>query len=387
MASVSAGLSVGIIGCGVIAPLHVSALASHGAVAQILVHDSDRKAIASLQQRCAGCAVPLQPITDREAFFTQSQVVHICTPHAQHFEDFRSALQHGAHALCEKPLAITPLQLSEMTHLAAAAGACGQWSSCIFQHRFSGLALALRGALQGGALGSLQAVDVFGRCTRTSAYYRSAAWRGTWQGEGGGVAINQMIHLLDLMLWMTGGCTRLRAALGQRHLADVIEVEDCLQAEGYLGKHAIPLRVDLANDQQTHWLNRLTLHLDQGDICYTPDAGGSFLAGSTHPGLARLESEAGAKAASDQGIQVKGEYGDLHAAQIHQWLDAILTGSAPAVPIAEAAHTAAWVLACYRSQAAGQAWVTVDDALTAYNPPSLKPILSSSSALQLWSAE
>ena len=36
---------------------------------------------------------------------------------------------------------------------------------------------------------------------RDAAYYRSDPWRGSWQGEGGGVLVNQAPHQLDLLLW------------------------------------------------------------------------------------------------------------------------------------------------------------------------------------------
>ena len=39
---------------------------------------------------------------------------------------------------------------------------------------------------------------------RDEAYYQSDAWRGTWDGEGGGVLVNQAPHQLDLLLWYMG---------------------------------------------------------------------------------------------------------------------------------------------------------------------------------------
>src|SRR5581483_7198508 len=49
------------------------------------------------------------------------------------------------------------------------------------------------------------------------AYYGSAGWRGTWEGEGGGVLMNQAPHTLDLLCHLTGlpvrvwGLTRRRS--------------------------------------------------------------------------------------------------------------------------------------------------------------------------------
>ena len=59
---------------------------------------------------------------------------------------------------------------------------------------------------------------------RTDDYYRSGPWRGTWAHEGGGVLINQAIHAIDLMLWLTGMPDRITAQT--RTLNHTIEVED-----------------------------------------------------------------------------------------------------------------------------------------------------------------
>ena len=41
-------------------------------------------------------------------------------------------------------------------------------------------------------------------------YYRSGLWRGTWEHEGG-VLINQAIHAIDLLRWLTGTSDRVAA--------------------------------------------------------------------------------------------------------------------------------------------------------------------------------
>jgi len=45
-------------------------------------------------------------------------VVYIATPHAQHFEVAKAALQAGKHVLCEKPLTVNAREAQELTSLA-----------------------------------------------------------------------------------------------------------------------------------------------------------------------------------------------------------------------------------------------------------------------------
>ncbi|TLM88045.1 Gfo/Idh/MocA family oxidoreductase [Pseudarthrobacter sp. NamE5] len=49
-------------------------------------------------------------------------VVYVATPHAQHFEVVRAALEGGKHVLCEKPFTINAREATELVDLAKARG-------------------------------------------------------------------------------------------------------------------------------------------------------------------------------------------------------------------------------------------------------------------------
>jgi predicted dehydrogenase len=49
-------------------------------------------------------------------------VVYVATPHAQHFEVARAALEAGKHVLCEKPFTINAREARELVHLAGERG-------------------------------------------------------------------------------------------------------------------------------------------------------------------------------------------------------------------------------------------------------------------------
>jgi UDP-N-acetyl-2-amino-2-deoxyglucuronate dehydrogenase len=64
-------------------------------------------------------------------------------------------------------------------------------------------------------------VNVF--WSRPQSYYDSAAWRGTWEFDGGAF-MNQASHYIDLLDWMVGPVESVMAYTGT--LARDIEVED-----------------------------------------------------------------------------------------------------------------------------------------------------------------
>jgi UDP-N-acetyl-2-amino-2-deoxyglucuronate dehydrogenase len=128
-------------------------------------------------------------------------VVVIGTPHPSHAELAIAALESGAHVLCEKPLAPEAREADEMI---AAAGRTGRLLGVCFQQRFRPVIAAARRIVAEGRLGELVRVSVVDPWYRPHAYYRSAGWRGTWKGEGGGVLMNQAPHTLDLLCHLAG---------------------------------------------------------------------------------------------------------------------------------------------------------------------------------------
>ena len=77
-------------------------------------------------------------------------------------------------------------------------------------------------------LGHIAFADAYVKWWRTDAYYDSGAWRGTWDGEGGGILINQAPHSLDLFQWIGGMPKRVVGMVHTR--AHDIEVEDTASA-------------------------------------------------------------------------------------------------------------------------------------------------------------
>jgi predicted dehydrogenase len=109
---------------------------------------------------------------------------------------------------------------------AVAAAAPDRVFTMHFNRRLDPFVLKLRELLAAGEAGTVTRVNwTVTNWFRTDSYYASAAWRGTWAGEGGGVLINQCIHDLDCWQLLFGLPARTRAfcRFGKHHR---IEVED-----------------------------------------------------------------------------------------------------------------------------------------------------------------
>lgn len=165
--------------------------------------------------------------TDHQLMLAEHRpdVAIICTPHPFHAPLAIDSLRSGAHVLVEKPLAV---EVAEGDAMIAAAQTTGKILAINFQHRFRPQIAFMKQFIEAGELGDLVRVLMIAPWFRPAVYYRSAGWRGTWKGEGGGVLMNQAPHNLDLLCYLVGmparvwGWTRTRV--------HTIECEDSAQA-------------------------------------------------------------------------------------------------------------------------------------------------------------
>lgn len=149
--------------------------------------------------------------------------VIIATPHYFHPTIGIEAFHHGLHVLSEKPVAV---QTGAARALIRAADESGKCFAVMFNQRTDPLFQKTRELVQNGKLGRPKRMSwTVTNWYRTQKYYDSGVWRATWDGEGGGVLMNQAPHQLDLWQWIFGMPKRLRAfcAIGKYHQ---IEVED-----------------------------------------------------------------------------------------------------------------------------------------------------------------
>ena len=152
-------------------------------------------------------------------------VVCICTPSGQHAEQAITAAAAGKHLLVEKPLAI---DLAAADAMIAACDRAGVRLGVTLQRRALPLFQNIRQAIEAGDLGDLTLGTITMPYYRPQEYYDQAAWRGTWDLDGGGVLMNQGIHLVDLLVWYLGDPVQVHAQAGTLH--HDIEVEDVLTA-------------------------------------------------------------------------------------------------------------------------------------------------------------
>lgn len=243
-----------IIGCGgIIATTHINALKQ--------IPNAEIAAMCDINAgtgapRAAEVGCPF--FTDRRELLAtiKPDVVSICAPHPFHAPVAIDALAAGAHVLTEKPMTV---EVADGDRMIAAADAAGKVLAVNFQQRFKPIVERAKALVDNGEIGALVRVLVVEPWLRTFAYYKLSTWRGTWEGEGSAVLLNQSPHTLDLLCHLAGEPGKVWGWI--RKLYHNIECEDTFQAmleypngaPGYItsstGEAGAPGRIQIVGDR------------------------------------------------------------------------------------------------------------------------------------------
>ncbi len=187
--------------------------------------------------------------------------VIIAVPHYDHPVLAETALKRGLHVLCEKPVAVYTAQVPPVL---AAAKESGKTFALMFNQRTNCVYRKMKEILDSGELGEMKRMSwTITDWYRSQAYYDSGSWRATWDGEGGGVLLNQCPHQLDLLQWICGLPVKVRAFAHEGKWHD-IEVEDDVTA--YLEFANGATGVFIASTGDLPGTNRLEITCDQGKM-------------------------------------------------------------------------------------------------------------------------
>jgi predicted dehydrogenase len=261
-------VKIGIIGIGNMGSSHAQYL-NNGDVA-----GAELTAVCDLNEERLEWAkdhlsdeVQLYDHPDKLFHLSDVDAVIIATPHYHHAPLVIKAFEHGLHVLCEKPAGVYTKQVREMNESAEKSG---KVFGIMFNQRTNPLYQKLRDLVQAGELGEIKRTNwIVTNWYRSQSYYDSGGWRATWEGEGGGVLLNQDPHQLDLWQWTCGMMPkRVRAFCGFGKFHD-IEVEDDVTAYVEYENGATGIFVTSTGDSPG--TNRYEISADKGKVVIEDD--------------------------------------------------------------------------------------------------------------------
>ncbi|HEY4811281.1 MAG TPA: Gfo/Idh/MocA family oxidoreductase [Solirubrobacteraceae bacterium] len=264
------GLTVGIVGCGLIGGKRADALALN----DVLVGCCDPNATAAAElARKHGCRVCE---TAQELLSMEPDVVVVATVHDQLAALAELAIMSGAHVLVEKPAAISTAQIDRLIDCQQAAARLVKVG---FNHRFHpGIARAVA-EVQSGGHGELMYLRArYGHGGRPGY---DSEWRAQPLRSGGGDLIDQGMHLLDLSNWLAGPLP-LHSALLRTQFWDTPVEDNAALLLGENGSRTDPWA--MLHVGWTEWKNMFSLEI----YCVTAKLQVDGLVGSYGPQRLRI---------------------------------------------------------------------------------------------------
>ncbi|MEU4294539.1 Gfo/Idh/MocA family oxidoreductase [Kribbella sp. NPDC026596] len=189
-----AGLTVGLIGAGNIAHVHVAAWKALGA--RVLVHSLEGADELAEQYG-------LEVTASLEGCLAEAEFVDIVTPSPTHKEIALAAIKAGKNVICEKPLTLTAADSHEVIDAAQAAGVRLYPAHVV---RYFPAYKAAYDAIQAGRIGDVAVARFFRQASSPAGagWYRDVA-------RSGGVIMDLMVHDLDQARWLCGEVTSVYA--------------------------------------------------------------------------------------------------------------------------------------------------------------------------------
>lgn len=211
-------IRVAVVGCGRIAANHFESFEAHASECEVVaVCDTDPDALARAVTRtgAAGFGTLEELLAGSDA-----DLVVLATPSGLHAIQAIACAGAGRHVVTEKPMAT---RWADGQAMVAAADRADRHLFVVKQNRRNATVQLLKKAIDEGRFGRIYMVSVNVFWSRPQSYYDSAAWRGTWEFDGGAF-MNQASHYVDLLDWLVGPVESVQAYTAT--LARSIEVED-----------------------------------------------------------------------------------------------------------------------------------------------------------------
>lgn len=207
-----------LVGCGRISEKHIAALAAHSDRCEIVdVCDTDPAALQKAVDLTGACGhLHLNDLLEKSL----AECVIIATPSGLHSAQAIAVAKSGRHVVTEKPMAT---RWQDGLAMVRACDDAGVRMFVVKQNRKNQTLQLLKRAVMDKRFGKIYLVNVNVFWTRPQQYYDSAAWRGTWEIDGGAF-MNQASHYVDLLDWLIGPVASVQAMTAT--LARDIQVED-----------------------------------------------------------------------------------------------------------------------------------------------------------------
>ena len=240
----SGEIKIGIVGLGKMGQIRAREVGAHASTVLMAGADPHPGARESF---------PGVPISEdyRSVIESDADAVFICTPNRFTPEIVIAALDAGKHVFCEKPPGRTVADIEDI--IEAEKRNPGRKLKFGFNHRYHAGIQEAKRIVEGGRLGHILWLrGVYGKSGGSNF---EDEWRSSKELSGGGILLDQGIHMIDLFRFFCGDFVEIKSMCTRAYWN--IEVED--NAFALLRDESG--RIAMLHSSSTQWKHRFNLEI------------------------------------------------------------------------------------------------------------------------------
>ena len=240
-------INVGIIGLGRMGLIRLQEISKLNFAKVVKVYDPNNNS------KLSNASSPEEIINNKKI-----DVVFICTPNSFNMNYTINALNNNKHVFCEKPPALNTKEVRKIKKCEDSTGKVLMYG---FNHRHHGSIIKMKSVIDSNKLGKV--LWMRGRYGKSVDKDFFKSWRSKRELSGGGILIDQGIHMLDLFLYLGGNFDKVHAAVSNLYWE--LDVEDNVFATLENSKTGLVASLHSTMTQWRH-LFSLEVFLEKGSL-------------------------------------------------------------------------------------------------------------------------
>jgi predicted dehydrogenase len=241
-------LNIGIIGFGKMGQIRAKTIKANGKGTVALIFDTN----TDIDPMGAEVAASAQEIIENPTI----DAVFICTPNFLNKPLTIAALDKGKHVFCEKPPAFNAAEIKEIREVEKTSGKKLMYG---FNHRHHSSIKHMKTLIDSGEYGNI--LWMRGRYGKSVGKDFFQSWRAKKELAGGGILLDQGIHMLDLFLYLAGDFHEVQATVSNLYWK--LDIEDNVFAIFKNNENGIVAQLHSTMTQWRH-LFSLEVFLEKG---------------------------------------------------------------------------------------------------------------------------
>ncbi|UEQ78735.1 Gfo/Idh/MocA family protein [Chryseobacterium arthrosphaerae] len=208
-----------VVGCGHIGKRHAEMIVRNPECELVALIDVKDKSVLGIEDYNVPFFATLDAFLESGI---EADIINIASPNGFHFEQAHKVINSGKHVVVEKPMTLAKNDAEKLIFQALHKH---KQVFAVMQNRYSPPSVWIKEMIESGRLGKIFMVQLNCYWNRDERYYKPESWHGK-QDLDGGTLFTQFSHFIDIMYWLFGDITNIKAKFADFNHENLTDFED-----------------------------------------------------------------------------------------------------------------------------------------------------------------